>query len=139
MQTSFRLNGHQVKLHCDPTERLTYALRERLKITGTKVGCNAGDCGACTVIIDGEACCACLVGVGQIDGSEITTVEGLFDDSSISGLQQEFIENGAVQCGICIPGMLVSAAALIGKNKAPTRKEVEHAIGGVLCLSLIHI
>ena len=69
MQTSFRLNGHQVKLHCDPTERLTYALRERLKITGTKVGCNAGDCGACTVIIDGEACCACLVGVGQIDGS----------------------------------------------------------------------
>ena len=133
MRTSFRLNGHQVKLHCDPTERLTYALRERLKLTGTKVGCNAGDCGACTVIIDGEACCACLVGVGQIDGSEITTVEGLFDDSSISGLQQEFIENGAVQCGICIPGMLVSAAALIGKNKAPTRKEVEHAIGGVLC------
>ncbi|GIR04177.1 MAG: hypothetical protein CM15mP14_3950 [Rhodospirillaceae bacterium] len=80
MQTSFRLNGHKVKLHCDPTERLTYALRERLKITGTKVGCNAGDCGACTVIIDGEACCACLVGVGQIDGSEITTVEGLFDE-----------------------------------------------------------
>ena len=133
MQTSFRLNGRQVKLHCDPTERLTYALRERLKITGTKVGCNAGDCGACTVIIDGEACCACLVGVGQIDGSVITTVEGLFDESSISGLQQEFIENGAAQCGICIPGMLVSAAALIGKNKAPTRKEVEHAIGGVLC------
>ena len=100
---SFKLNGHQVKLHCDPTERLTYALRERLKITGTKVGCNAGDCGACTVIIDGEACCACLVGVGQLDGSEITTVEGLFDEISISGLQQEFIENEQPNVGSVYP------------------------------------
>ena len=133
MRTNFKLNGHQVELECDPTDRLTHVLREQLKITGTKVGCSAGDCGACTVILDGDVCCACLVGAGQVDGSEITTVEGLTNAGSLSGLQKAFLETGAVQCGICIPGMLVSVAALLSKNKNPTRQEIEHAIGGVLC------
>ena len=133
MRTNFKLNGHQVELECDPTDRLTHVLREQLKITGTKVGCSAGDCGACTVILDGDVCCACLVGAGQVDGSEITTVEGLINAGSLSGLQKAFLETGAVQCGICIPGMLVSVAALLSKNKNPTRQDIEHAIGGVLC------
>ena len=133
MRTNFKLNGRQVELECDPTDRLTHVLREQLKITGTKVGCSAGDCGACTVILDGDVCCACLVGAGQVEGSEITTVEGLINAGSLSGLQKAFLETGAVQCGICIPGMLVSVAALLSKNKNPTRQEIEHAIGGVLC------
>ena len=116
-----------------PARRLSELLREQLGLTGTKVGCNAGDCGACTVLLDGEAVCACLVPAGRLGGRSVTTVEGLGDDGGLSRLQQSFLDHGAAQCGICTPGMLVAARALLDKIPNPTRPEVEDALGGVLC------
>lgn len=114
--------------------RLSRVLREELGLTGTKVGCDAGDCGACTVLLDGEPVCACLVAAGQVSGCEITTVEGLATRSPLRDrLQTSFLAHGAAQCGACTPGMLVSATALLEKNSSPTENEVMDAIGGVLC------
>ena len=114
-------------------ERLSKVLRERLGLTGTKVGCDAGDCGACTVLIDGEPVCSCLVAAGQIEGREITTVEGLPARPIGRSLQKSFLRHGAAQCGACTPGMLVSATALLERNSSPTENDVMDALGGVLC------
>jgi CO/xanthine dehydrogenase Mo-binding subunit/aerobic-type carbon monoxide dehydrogenase small subunit (CoxS/CutS family) len=130
---SFTLNGKRVEATAQPTERLSVLLREHLGQQGTKVGCDAGDCGACTVLIDGAACCSCLVPSAQVNGARITTVEGLQDGPELSRLQQAFLHFGATQCGICTSGMLVSAAALLETNPRPTKLEVEDALGGVLC------
>jgi CO/xanthine dehydrogenase Mo-binding subunit/aerobic-type carbon monoxide dehydrogenase small subunit (CoxS/CutS family) len=108
-------------------------LRDDLGLTGTKVGCDAGDCGACTVLFDGEPVCACLVATGQVAGHEITTVEGLAHSSAGERLQQSFLSHGAAQCGACTPGMLVAATALLEKNAQPGESDVMDAIGGVLC------
>lgn len=135
---AFRVNGRDVVVSSPSTHRLSRVLREELGLTGTKVGCDAGDCGACTVLLDGEPVCACLVAAAQAEGCEVTTVEGLAA-RSINGksagarLQQSFLEHGAAQCGACTPGMLVAATALLEKNDAPTETEVMDAIGGVLC------
>src|SRR5256714_7569903 len=130
----FTVNGNNVEVSAPPTERLSRVLRERLGLTGTKVGCDAGDCGACTVLLNGEAVCACLVAAGQAAGCEITTVEGLASRSPLQGrLQQSFLAHGAAQCGACTPGMLVAATALLEKNSSPNEAEVRDAIGGVLC------
>jgi aldehyde oxidoreductase len=131
---AFSANGRIVSACVSPMERLSNVLRERLGLTGTKVGCDAGDCGACTVLIDGEPVCSCLVAVGQIEGREITTVEGLaarppFCDQ----LQKSFLRHGAAQCGACTPGMLVSATALLERHSTPTESDVMDALGGVLC------
>ena len=107
-------------------------LREELGLTGTKVGCDAGDCGACTVLIDGEPVCACLTPAVQATGREVTTVEGLSDER-LSPLQEAFLRHGAAQCGICTPGMLMAAVSLLDDNTAPDRAQVEDALGGVLC------
>jgi aldehyde oxidoreductase len=112
-----------------PITRLADVLRDELKLTGTKIGCNAGDCGACTVLIDGASACACLVPVAQVQGASITTVEGLGD----SPLQRAFLRHGAAQCGICTPGMLMAASELLARGAKPSRREVEDAMGGVLC------
>jgi aldehyde oxidoreductase len=114
--------------------RLSDVLRDELGLTGTKIGCHAGDCGACTVLLDGEQVCACLVAAGQCEGREVTTVEGLAGaDGELSPLQRAFIEHGAAQCGICTPGMLMSAEALLRQTPQPTEAEVLDALGGVLC------
>ena len=135
-QTSiaFAVNGKSVTTAVSPVERLSKVLRERLGLTGTKVGCDAGDCGACTVLLDGEPVCACLIAAGQIEGHEVTTVEGLATRAPIyDQLQKSFLRHGAAQCGACTPGMLVSATALLERNAAPSESAVMDAIGGVLC------
>jgi len=131
---SFRVNGHSIEVMASGTRRLSRLLRDDLGLTGTKVGCDAGDCGACTVLLNDEPVCACLVAAGQIEGCEITTVEGLAVRSPLHGrLQQSFLSHGAAQCGACTPGMLVAATALLERNPSPVEGEVMDAIGGVLC------
>jgi aldehyde oxidoreductase len=130
---AFSVNGRSVVASSPPIQRLSRVLREDLGLTGTKVGCDAGDCGACTVLLDGEPICACLIAVGQVSGSEIRTVEGLQQSQAGARLQQSFLTHGAAQCGACTPGMLMAATALIEKNPAPCESEVMDAIGGVLC------
>ena len=129
-----RVNDRPVSLTAKPVDRLASVLREHLGLTGTKIGCDAGDCGACTVILDGRAVCACMVPVGRLAGRTVTTVEGLQEqDGTLSRLQKSFLHHGAAQCGICIPGMLVSATALLDRCPTPSEQEVEDALGGVLC------
>ncbi len=131
---SFAVNGRAIEVAASGTRRLSRVLRDDLGLTGTKVGCDAGDCGACTVLLNGEPVCACLVAAGQVAGCEITTVEGLAKRSPLHGrLQQSFLSHGAAQCGACTPGMLVAATALLEKNQSPNENDVMDAIGGVLC------
>ena len=130
----FTLNGEATQLRCQPSTRLSDVLREQFGLRGTKVGCNAGDCGACTVLLDGRPVCACLVPAGQVEGRHVETAESLAGpDSALSGLQQSFLRHGAAQCGICTPGMMMAATALLRDTPAPDRNQVEDAIGGVLC------
>jgi CO/xanthine dehydrogenase Mo-binding subunit/aerobic-type carbon monoxide dehydrogenase small subunit (CoxS/CutS family) len=136
---AFSVNGRAVSVESPRWQRLSRVLREDLGLTGTKVGCDAGDCGACTVLLNGDPVCACLVAVGQAQGCEITTVEGLAARTSSSGeslgrkLQEAFLVHGAAQCGACTPGMLVAATALLEQNSSPCENDVLDAIGGVLC------
>ncbi len=130
----FTLNGRAVTLEAPAGRRLSHAIRENAGLTGVKVGCDAGDCGACTVLLDGEPVCSCLTTVAQANGASIETVEGLAADDPVArGLKQSFHRHGAAQCGVCTPGMLLSAAALLRKNAAPSQPEIEQALGGVLC------
>ena len=126
------VNGRRAELHVSPVKRLSAVLRDDLGLTGTKVGCDAGDCGACTVLLAGEPVCACLVPAAQADGASVTTVEGL-SSGRRSALQNSFLAHGAAQCGICTPGLLVAASALLERNPNPSEQEVADALGGVLC------
>lgn len=132
MTIRFTVNGRAVETE-GSARRLTEVLREELGLTGTKVGCDAGDCGACTVLVDGEAVCACMQPVGRMAGRSVETVEGLSESGEIGSLQRSFLHHGAAQCGVCTPGMLVSAAALLRETPAPTETQVCDALGGVLC------
>ncbi|MCU0805729.1 MAG: molybdopterin-dependent oxidoreductase [Burkholderiales bacterium] len=127
------VNDEPVAVLAPPADRLADLLRERLGLTGTKIGCNAGDCGACTVLLDGQQVCACLVPAVQADGRRVTTVEGLARDGKLDRLQRAFLAHGAAQCGICTPGMLLAATDLLARTPQPTAAEVEDALGGVLC------
>jgi CO/xanthine dehydrogenase Mo-binding subunit/aerobic-type carbon monoxide dehydrogenase small subunit (CoxS/CutS family) len=129
----FRLNGAPVAVSAPPNRRLTDLLRLDLGLTGTKVGCEAGDCGACTVLVDGGQACACMIPAAQAEGAEIVTVEGLATDGRLSALQRAFARRGAAQCGICTPGMLMAAEDLLRRNPAPSEAEALDALGGVLC------
>src|SRR6202789_3698402 len=132
--TEFRVNGRVVFVSSSPLQRLSRVLREELGLTGTKVGCDAGDCGACTVLIGGEPVCACLVPVAQADGCEVTTIEGAAARSPLrGGVQNAFLRHGAAQCGACTPGMVMAVTALLERNVSPNESEVMDAIGGVLC------
>jgi aldehyde oxidoreductase len=131
---SFVVNGRAVKVLIPPVERLSNVLRQTLGLTGTKVGCDTGDCGACTVLLDGAPVCSCLVSAAQVEGREVTTVEGLANRGPLLGrLQASFLRHGAAQCGICTPGMLIAATALLERNQNPCEADVMDAIGGVLC------
>jgi CO/xanthine dehydrogenase Mo-binding subunit/aerobic-type carbon monoxide dehydrogenase small subunit (CoxS/CutS family) len=129
----FRLNGAAVAVQVEPIRRLADVLRDELGAIGTKIGCNAGDCGACTVLLDGTQICACLVPVGQVAGRAIATVEGLAGKGEIVALQRAFHRHGAAQCGICTPGMLMAASDLLAREKNPSEAMVLDALGGVLC------
>jgi CO/xanthine dehydrogenase Mo-binding subunit/aerobic-type carbon monoxide dehydrogenase small subunit (CoxS/CutS family) len=126
------LNGAGVEIFADPMRRLADLLRDELGLTGTKIGCNAGDCGACTVLLDGAQVCACMVPAGQVAGRAVTTVEGLAA-AALSPLQAAFLRHGAAQCGICTPGMLMAATDLLARQASPSEAQVRDALGGVLC------
>lgn len=133
IQIKFTLNGKTVELTTRTNRRLLDVLREDFGLTGTKEGCSIGECGACTVLLDNKAVNSCLVLVGQVHGSNIITVEGLAKDGILHPLQENFLKYGAVQCGFCTPGMLISAYALLNENPQPSEEEIKEAIAGNLC------
>jgi CO/xanthine dehydrogenase Mo-binding subunit/aerobic-type carbon monoxide dehydrogenase small subunit (CoxS/CutS family) len=133
VKVAFTLNGAAAEWEGAPVTRLAAALRDDLGLTGTKVGCDAGDCGACTVRLDGRQVCSCLIAMGQMAGRTVETVEGLAPNGTLAALQESFLRHGAAQCGICTPGMLMAAQDVLRHGRTPTRAEVEDALGGVLC------
>lgn len=133
MKISCKVNGRLSEIDAPPMRRLLDALREDLLLTGTKEGCGEGECGACSVIIDGAAVNSCLIPVCQAVGTEITTVEGLGPELGLDALQTAFLKYGGAQCGICTPGMLISARVLLNTNPTPSREEIKEAIAGNLC------
>ena len=133
MEIRFKLNGKDTVMDVDATKRLLDFLREDLHLTGVKEGCGEGECGACTVILDGEAVHACLIMTGQIDGAELLTIEGLAVSGELDILQESFIKNTAIQCGYCTPGMIMSAKALLIHNPFPCQAEIRAAIAGNIC------
>ena len=133
MKISCTVNRRKVTLDVDPLRTLLSVLREDLQLTGTKEGCGQGECGACTVIVNGEAVDSCLTPVGQVAGSTILTIEGLEQDGKLHPLQEAFISEGAVQCGFCIPGMIMSSKALLDKVKDPDETAIRTALAGNLC------
>jgi len=130
---SFTLNGQTVELLTAPNRTLLQVLREDLGLTGTKHGCGLGDCGACTVLLDDEPVNSCLILAVQVHGREVTTIEGLADGDRLHPLQEAFIQKGAIQCGFCTPGMLLSAKALLDRKKLPGEEEIRRALSGNLC------
>lgn len=127
------VNGEQERLSVAASMTLLDLLRQKLVLTGTKNGCSAGECGACTVLMDGEPVNACLVLAVEADGAEVVTVEGLVHDGQLDAIQQEFMDQGAVQCGFCTPGMLISARALLNRTPHPTEEQIREALVGNLC------
>ena len=133
-EMEFTLNGERVKVEVESAWTLLYLLREKLELTGTKLGCGYGECGACTVIMNGQAVNACLVPVLEAEGMNVTTIEGLAQpDGQLHPLQKAFVDHGAVQCGFCTPGMIMSAKALLDEKKSPTDDEIKESIAGNLC------
>lgn len=133
MTTETRINGKSTTVDVPPVTRLSGFLRDAVGLKGTKVGCDAGDCGACSVLVDGDVVCACLVAAGQVIGGEVVTIEGISGTPIGRRLIHAFERHGAAQCGICTPGMMIAAAALLEKSCSPSRRDVEDALGGVLC------
>ena len=127
------INGDEVEFLCDPRETLLDVLRDRLSMTGAKEGCGTGDCGACSVTVDGRLVCSCLVLGVEAQGKKIETVEGMAEGEKLHPLQRKFIEHAALQCGICTPGILVAAKALLAQNPDPTEEEVRYWLAGNLC------
>ena len=133
MSYRFSVNGDEVTLDVPGMRRLLDALREDLGLTGTKEGCGEGECGACSVLVDGEVVDSCLVPVSQVDGTAVMTVEGLSSDGRLDSLQQAFLDLGGAQCGICTPGMLMSARAYLDQGGEPVDEDIREAIAGNLC------
>jgi aerobic carbon-monoxide dehydrogenase small subunit len=133
MRINFYLNGKAVQMDTEPDRRVLDILREDFGLTGTKQGCDAGECGACTVLIDGVPKVSCMILAAQLEGRKITTIEGISDAHTLHPVQKAFIEYGAVQCGYCSPGIILSASAFLKNNPEPSRDEIREAISGNLC------
>jgi carbon-monoxide dehydrogenase small subunit len=130
---TFRVNGRECQVAAGPAERLVDVLRSRLGLTGAKEGCSTGQCGACTVLLDGEPVASCMMLAADAEGREITTIEGLAPPGELHPLQQAFLEHGAVQCGFCTPGMILSAKALLDRKPHPSDEDIARALVGNLC------
>ncbi|MGR3805613.1 (2Fe-2S)-binding protein [Marinibacterium profundimaris] len=133
MHVTTTVNGDTVEFLADPRETLLDSLRDQLGLTGTKEGCGTGDCGACSVRLDGTLVCSCLVLGVEADGKRIDTIEGMSEDGALHPLQRKFIEHAALQCGFCTPGILIAAKALLEENSNPTEEEVRYWLAGNLC------
>ena len=127
------INGEAVEFLCEPRQSLLETLRDVLELTGSKEGCLTGDCGACTVLVDGRAVCSCLMLGVEAQGKKISTVEGLAVNGALNSVQTKFLEHASLQCGICTPGILISAKALLDKNPKPSRTEIAQALDGNIC------
>ena len=133
LHVNVTVNKNEQEFLCDPEDTLLDVLRNDLQLTGTKEGCSTGDCGACSIILDEKLVYSCLVLAAEVDGSEIDTIEGMANGNKLHPLQKKFLEHAALQCGICTPGILVAAKALLEKNLNPTEKEVRYWLAGNLC------
>lgn len=133
LQVSTKINGDEVEFLCDAEETLLDVLRNRLGLTGAKEGCATGDCGACSVTVDGRLVCACLMLGAEAEGCEIETIEGMAEGPVLHPLQQKILDHAALQCGICTPGILVAAKALLAKNPNPSETEIRYWLAGNLC------
>ncbi|MBO6557924.1 MAG: (2Fe-2S)-binding protein [Pseudomonadales bacterium] len=133
VHVSTTVNGDPVEYVCPADESLLDVLRDRLGLTGAKEGCGTGDCGACSITLDGQLVCSCLVLGAEAEGKKITTVEGMADGENLHPLQRQFIDNAALQCGICTPGFLVAGKALLDRNPDPSVEEIRYALAGNLC------
>jgi carbon-monoxide dehydrogenase small subunit len=134
LELSFTLNGKPVQLSISPDTLLIDLLRDDLKLTGTKAGCREGECGSCTVLVDGEPVNSCILPAMKIYGRKVTTIEGLeMEDGTLDQLQEAFMAEGAAQCGFCTPGMILNAKSLLAKNPNPDETEIKQALSGVLC------
>ena len=129
----FEANGAAATVSVEPIRRLADVLRDELGLTGTKIGCNAGDCGACTVLLDGRQVCACLTALGQVAGRSVTTVEGLGTADNPGPMQRAFIEEQAAQCGFCMNGIIMNAKVLLDKNPRPSVADIKQSLSNVLC------
>ena len=130
---STTINGDAIEFACEPDETLLDALRNRIGLTGAKEGCGTGDCGSCSVTVDGRLVCSCLVLGVEAEGREIETIEGMADGPVLHPLQQKFLDHGALQCGICTPGFLIAAKALLDKTPDPSEEEIRFGLAGNLC------
>ena len=133
LHVSTKINGESREFLCDPQDTLLDALRNTLGLTGAKEGCGSGDCGACSVELDGRLVCSCLVLAAEAEGREVETIEGMATDGALHPLQKHFLEGAALQCGICTPGFLIAAKALLDKNPDPTETEIRYHLAGNLC------
>ena len=133
MHVTTTINGEPTEFLCEPYETMLDALRDTLGLTGSKEGCASGDCGACSITLDGRLVCACLMLAAEAEGAEIGTIEGMAEGDHLHPLQQKFLEEAALQCGICTPGFLVSAKALLEENPDPSETEVRYWLAGNLC------
>ena len=133
LRITFRLNRKEIQIEAAPDRRVSDVLREDLGLTGTKESCGAGDCGACTILVDGESRLSCLMLAAQLQGHEITTIEGLAKDQRVHLLQKTFVEHGAIQCGFCTPGIVLASLDLLKRNPNPTRAQIREGLAGNLC------
>ncbi|MGI9334447.1 MAG: (2Fe-2S)-binding protein [Gammaproteobacteria bacterium] len=133
VHVSTTINGDHVEFLCEPQQTLLDALRDELQLTGSKEGCGSGDCGACSVILDGRLVCSCLVLGAEAQGKAVETIEGMADGESLHPLQQKFLDHAALQCGVCTPGFLIAAKSLLERNPDPTETQVRYWLAGNLC------
>jgi carbon-monoxide dehydrogenase small subunit len=133
LHTTTTINGHAAEFLCEPRQSLLEVLRDTLHLTGSKEGCNNGNCGACTVLLQGEPVLSCLVLAAEVEGASITTIEGVAEDSRLHPIQQCFLEDAALQCGICTPGFVLTAKALLDRNPTPSEHDIRYQLSNNLC------